>query len=308
VRTAGRPRPRCGSGSQTFSFFHAEAEAPAVPRSGIADGTIRSDNHLLARHVITTETPTERRAHRRFIASELRGLRTARVKYGQDVSVIDLSSGGVLFEITGELKPESTIVLEFAAANRTYLVPSRVLRCHDIGTFDNNRRLEGACAFRRPLPIDDLVGDTLPATRASTTARDASVWSGWQLVIGKYRDGRTVRGYTNDFSPTKPYLHVSPTPFADETKFISLMHLDALFFLADANTADANERESAERGSSATRGRRVAMTLPNGKEIIGTTLTYRLDGGGFFVRPLDSDSGATRVFITQSGTKNIRFL
>jgi hypothetical protein len=264
---------------------------------------------VLARHVTTTETPTERRAHRRFIASQLRGLRTARVKYGQDVSVIDLSSGGVLFETTGELKPESTIVLEFAAVTRTFLVPSRVLRCHDIGTFDNNRRLEGACAFRRPLPIDDLVADALPATGAArTTARDASTWAGWQQVIGKYRDGRTVRGYTNDFSPTKPYLHVSPTPFADETKFISMMHLDALFFLADATTADANERESAERGSSATRGRRVAMALPNGKEIIGTTLTYRHDGGGFFVRPLDSDAGATRIFVTQSGIKNIRFL
>ena len=50
------------------------------------------------------------------------------------------------------------------------------------------------------------------------------------------------------------------------------------------------------------------MTLPNGKEIIGTTLTYSRDGSGFFVRPLDSDAGATRVFVTQSGIRNIRFL
>src|SRR5262245_384052 len=239
---------------------------------------------MLAQEMITTEAPNERRAHPRFAASELHGLRTARVKYGQDVSVIDISAGGVLFETTGDLKPDSTIVLEFAGANRTILVPSRVVRTYDLGTFDNNRRLEGACAFRRPVAIDELVGQAQPPARASNTSRDAAA-TGWQHVIGKYRDGRTVRGYTNDFSPTKPYLHVSPSPFADEMKFVSMIHLDALFFLSDAGKGSASERQSTERGPSATRGRRVAMTLPNGKEIIATSLTYSRDGSGFFVRP-----------------------
>src|SRR6185503_10902699 len=230
---------------------------------------------MLAQHVLTTaETPTssERRAHRRFMARELRGLRTARVKYGQEVSVIDLSEGGVLFETTGELKPDSTIVLEFAGATRTYLVPSRVLRCHELGTFDNNPRLEGACAFRRPLPLEDLVGAALEPERVTpkTTSADSASWTGWQHVVGKYRDGRTVRGYTNDFSPMRPFLHVSPTPFADEVKFVSMIHLDALFFLTEPHTT-ATEWDRLEQAASATRGRRVAMTLPNGKEMVGTT-------------------------------------
>lgn len=266
---------------------------------------------MLAQHELTTaDTPaSERRAHRRFTASELRGLRTARVKYGQDVSVIDLSEGGVLFETTGELKPDSTIVLEFAGATRTYLVPSRVLRCHDLGTFDNNPRLEGACAFRRPLPLEDLVGAALqpePVT-AKTTSPDTASWTGWQHIVGKYRDGRTVRGYTNDFSPMRPFFHVSPTPFADETKFVSMIHLDALFFLPDPHTT-ATEWDRLEQAASAGRGRRVALTLPNGKEMIGTTLTYSREGSGFFVRPLDRHAGPTRVFVTQSGIGNIRFL
>ena len=267
---------------------------------------------MLAQHVLTTaETPTssERRAHHRFMARELRGLRTARVKYGQEVSVIDLSERGVLFETTGELKPDSTIVLEFAGATRTYLVPSRVLRCHELGTFDNSPRLEGACVFRRPLPLEDLVGAALapePAT-PKTTAADTASWTGWQHVVGKYRDGRTVRGYTNDFSPMRPFLHVSPTPFADEVKFVSMIHLDALFFLPDPHTT-ATEWDRLEQAASATRGRRVAMTLPNGKEMIGTTLTYSREGSGFFVRPLDRHAGPTRVFVTQSGIRNIRFL
>ena len=68
-------------------------------------------------------------------------------------------------------------------------------------------------------------------------------------MVGKYRDGRTVRGYTNDFSPMKPYLHVSPTPLADEAKFVSMIHLDALFFFADASHGES-EWEALESSAS----------------------------------------------------------
>lgn len=266
---------------------------------------------MLVQHAVETERPaSERRVHRRFMASELHGLRAARVKYGPEVSVIDLSEGGVLFETSGELKPDSTIVLEFAGATRTYLVPSRVLRCHDIGTYGNNPRLEGACVFRRPLPLDDLIGEPLraEATVTRTTERATPTLAGWQHVVGQYRDGRVVRGYTNDFSSARAYLHVSPTPFGDETKFVSMIHLDALFFLPSVQTSKTEEREAFEYAASATRGRRIAMTLPDGTEMLGTTLTYSRDGSGFFVRPVDQQTGATRVFVTQSGIRNIRFL
>ncbi|HEU4688180.1 MAG TPA: PilZ domain-containing protein [Vicinamibacterales bacterium] len=266
---------------------------------------------MLVQHAFETERPaTERRAHRRFMASELHGLRAARVKYGQDVSVIDLSEGGVLFETSGELKPDSTIVLEFAGATRTYLVPSRVLRCHDIGTYGSNPRLEGACAFRRPLPLDDLVGETLrpEPTVSRPTERATATLTGWQHVVGQYRDGRVVRGYTNDFSAARAYLHVSPTPFGDEAKFVSMIHLDALFFLPSVQTPLADDEAAFKYATSTTHGRRIAMTLPDGTEMLGTTLTYSRDGSGFFVRPLDRHASATRVFVTQSGIRNIRFL
>jgi PilZ domain len=266
---------------------------------------------MLVQHVVETERrATERRAHRRFMASELHGLRAARVKYGPEVSVIDLSEGGVLFETTGELKPNSTIVLEFAGATRTFLVPSRVLRCQDIGTFDNNPRLAGACAFRRPLPLDDLVGE--PRRQGPTVTRTnghaTATLAGWQHVVGQYRDGRVVRGYTNDFSSARAYLHVSPTPFDDEAKFVSMIQLDALFFLPSTQAPLASETESIEYTTSTSHGRKIAMTLPDGSEMLGTTLTYSRDGSGFFVRPLDRHASATRVFVTQSGIRNVRFL
>jgi hypothetical protein len=55
-------------------------------------------------------------------------------------------------------------------------------------------------------------------------------------------------------------------------------------------------------------GRKVVVTLPDGKEMVGTTLTYSREASGFFVRPLDGHAGATRVFVTQSGIRNVRFV
>jgi len=263
----------------------------------------------MLQQTVTTDTHTpDRRAHRRFMASELRGLRTARVKYGREVSIIDLSAGGVLFETADELKPDSTIVLEFAGPSKTVLVPSRVVRCQSLPTIDDTVRSEGACAFRRPLVLQDLVADAarLDAPAAQPATRQTE--SLWQQVVGKYRDGRLVRGYTNDFDPLKPYLHVSPTPAADEAQFVSMIQLDALFFLRDARAAASGQLDSAPQEAAATHGRKVAMALPNGKELIGSTLNYSRDGSGFFVHPLDSYSGALRVFVTQSGIRNVRFL
>jgi len=251
---------------------------------------------MLPQQTISDSQTPDRRAHPRFMASELRGLRTARLKYGRDVSIIDLSAGGVLFETQGELKPDSTIVLEFSGASRTVLVPARVVRCQNIPTIDDSVRSTGACAFKRPLAVRDLVGE------GAAGHADA-----WHQVVGKYRDGRLVRGYTNDFNPSKPYLHVTPRPFAEEAQFVAMMELDALFFLRDARAAALGELEPA-RQDGAMQGRKVAMALPNGNELVGSTLNYSRDGSGFFVHPLDTNSGAVRVFVTPSGIRGIRFL
>ena len=246
---------------------------------------------------------TDRRVHPRFAANELRGLHTARVKYGQEISVINLSAGGVWFETTGPLTPESTIVLEFLGPANAVLVPSRVLRCQSPPVVDR-ARARGACAFKRLLRLKDLVtGTTLPFD-AELSLEDTG---SWQQVVGKYRDGRLVHGYTSDFSPLKSYLHVSPAPSAKEAQFVSLSDLDAIFFVKDPAPAEGGNAVVA-RESGTPYGRKVAMALPSGDDLVGSTLNYSRDGNGFFIHPSDSDFGVARVFVTPSGIRTLRFL
>ena len=105
-----------------------------------------------------SNTGAERRAHRRLTVSELSWLNHARIKYGPDVSLIDLSVGGAQIETTSyPPQPGSTVVIELAAGERTWPVPARVLRCH-IASLAPHATYRGALAFKRPFDFEEIAG------------------------------------------------------------------------------------------------------------------------------------------------------
>ena len=98
----------------------------------------------------------ERRVHRRFVATELAGVRAARIRFGPNVSLIDVSAGGALFESDVRLHPESEAMLELESVGRPVSVPFRVLRS-DAATEGRSARYRGACLFKIPLDVSGLV-------------------------------------------------------------------------------------------------------------------------------------------------------
>jgi hypothetical protein len=97
----------------------------------------------------------DRRAHCRLPASELSWLNHARIKYGPDVSLIDLSAGGVQIQMASPLLPASTVVIELAAGERTWPVPARVLRC-GVAALAPHLVYRGALAFKRPFDFQEI--------------------------------------------------------------------------------------------------------------------------------------------------------
>lgn len=100
----------------------------------------------------------DRRVHTRFDPLELADPLIARVKYGESVTLLDVSAGGVLVETSTALRPESTLVLEMMGAGAQESIPvvSRVLRCH-VSDVRGGIRYRGACEFKRPLEHPALV-------------------------------------------------------------------------------------------------------------------------------------------------------
>lgn len=255
----------------------------------------------------TTNLPaTEQRGHVRFAACELNGLRGARVKYGQSIDVIDLSAGGVLFETTAALSPDAALVLEFSGPTKSVLIPSRVVRCHTVSRPGHATRSQGACAFTRPLGLRDLVTGGGDLDRLTTSGSEDEIEIGsWQPVIGKYRDGRLISGYTNDFNPSKTHLHVSSARSEAQAEFLALTDLEAIFFLRESTGSGSSD---GARQRTTPLGRKVALALPSGEQLTGSTLNDSRHTGGVFVYPYDSDFGVARVFVTQNGIHNLRLL
>jgi hypothetical protein len=240
----------------------------------------------------------DRRTDVRLSAEDASWLRGARLKYGPEVRVIDVSTRGILVESTGApLASQSNVVFELTAQTGTVLMPARVLRSEPV---DGGTRCQTACVFRRPLSVDTLAAVTrdetpAPAARAS-----------WQRVVARFRNGNVARGYTNDFHPSKAHLHLTPEDKPGETMFLALSQLKAVFFVRDF-AGDPSRVDRAEFDQP-NRGRKVEVAFEDGEVLRGTTLAYCADGSGFFVQPADAGSNNMRVFVSPGATLHVKFL
>jgi hypothetical protein len=260
---------------------------------------VEIDAFLEQAHIDTRAA--DRRAQVRLSAEDASWLRGARLKYGPDVRVIDVSTGGILIETdVAPTAPQSTVVFELSAETGTMLVPARVLRSQPI---EGSCRQRTACAFKRTLSIDALaaVGREGAPVPAPTAAR-----ASWQRVVARFRNGAVVRGYTNDFHPSKAHLHVTLENTDRDPVFLELSQLKAVFFVrqfaGDSSRVDRNEFDHGRHG------RKIEVVFEDGEVLRGTTLAYRTDGSGFFVIPADAASNNRRVFVSPGATLEVRLL
>jgi len=257
---------------------------------------------------------TNRRAHRRLRAIDLEWLRTTRIKYGPDVRLVDVSPIGMAIETEQALNAPATMVFELAGRDGGVLVPARVLRSEKVSA-DGRTRYRSACAFKHPVDLAPFLAPLEPGAAAAPAPRATDTASGtpsvpgatsWQKVVVRYRDGRILRGYTSDFNVSRPQLHLSSAPLADDALIVPLNQLKALFFVRDFD-GDPTYQEQKTFGDRP-HGRKLEVTFEDGEVLVGSTLSYRSDGHGFVVHPADSKTNNLRVFVSSVAVRHVRFL
>ncbi len=130
----------------------------------------------------------------------------------------------------------------------------------------------------------------------------------WQKIVVRYKDGRLVKGFSHDFNPERAQFVIWQAVNAPQKEgmVVPLSGLKALFFVRDFDgDADYVEDKTFEAGA---HGRRLEVTFFDNEVLVGTTLSYRPDGQGFFVRPADPRANNVRVFVVTSAVRHIRFL
>src|SRR5258708_4667341 len=111
----------------------------------------------------TSRRESDRRIHARLTPEELNRAVSARLKYGEAVTLVDLSAGGALVETSRILRPDTDLVLEIldSRSKNVTQVVSRVLRSH-VSALQDGITYRSACAFKRPIAHPALVAQPLP--------------------------------------------------------------------------------------------------------------------------------------------------
>ena len=129
-------------------------------------------------------------------------------------------------------------------------------------------------------------------------------------IVARYRDGRTMKGTTQNFFPNKPVFHVirkGGTGPGDVIE-VKLEDLKAIFFVRDfTGNAKHVERKKLSPGERP-QGRLMEVTCKDGEVIVGTTTGYDPKRSGFFLFPVDPSSNNMRVFLVTSAVRSTRFL
>ena len=145
-----------------------------------------------------------------------------------------------------------------------------------------------------------------PAPEDPSAAVLASGPAAWQKVVARYRDGRVLRGYTTDFNVTRSQLHLSSAPCSEDSLIVPLTQLKALFFVRDFSGDPAYVEE--KTFAAPAQGRKLEVTFDDGEVLVGSTLSYRPEGYGFFVHPADKKGNNARVFVASGAVRHVRFL
>jgi hypothetical protein len=142
--------------------------------------------------------------------------------------------------------------------------------------------------------------------RSSTPA--PAVNSHWQKIVVRYKDGRLVKGFSHDFNPSRSQFALWPSINAPEHEgiLVPVSVLKAVFFVREFR-GDASYVEE-KTFDQASHGRRMEVTFFDDEVLVGTTLTYRPDGQGFFLNPADPRANNVRVFVVTSAVRHVRFL
>ncbi len=129
-------------------------------------------------------------------------------------------------------------------------------------------------------------------------------------VVARFKDGRMVKGFTLNFSPTKSTFHIATPKGKNEksTHEIETEELKAIFFVKkfEGDKGYKEKKRFEEADDSEVRGQRVSVEFDDGEIIRGKTLAYKGRRNGFFIVPVDPQSNNERIYVVSSAVRNVQ--
>jgi len=126
-------------------------------------------------------------------------------------------------------------------------------------------------------------------------------------VVAHFKDGRTLRGLTQDFHPASESFHLLPSEGGGMPTVIRVEELKALFYVKEWGAARRSVERAKKFAMESSLGKKTVVEFVDGEKVWGFSQGYGKDKKGFYFYPADPGENNTRVFIVNSAVKDIRF-
>ncbi len=129
-------------------------------------------------------------------------------------------------------------------------------------------------------------------------------------IVVRYRDGRVLKGTTENFNPTTGGFHLFPLPPAKDNQPVAvrLAELKAIFIVQDYKGKPGRVEKKTFTTHEPHHGTRLRITFSDGEVIVGHSLNYDPQSPGFFLFPADTSSNNQRVFVVNGAVKDVKWV
>ena len=129
-------------------------------------------------------------------------------------------------------------------------------------------------------------------------------------VVVRFKDGRIVKGYTNDFFPNRDHFHVTEEKEDKNVIEVSISLLKAVFFVKNFSGKEVHSSHDDFTKESLAKipGVKLKVTFFDGEVVYGLTTGYSPDRKGFFLLPFDKESNNNRIFVIMESTTKVERL
>jgi hypothetical protein len=131
-------------------------------------------------------------------------------------------------------------------------------------------------------------------------------------VVVKYKDGKIIKGWIEDFHPDRKLFILFPLIEYNEEERLEIIFssLKAVFFIKDF-IGDKNYKKvrTFNIDTKVTpRQRKLIATFKDGENLYGTSHSHGRYKVGFFIYPIDPKDNNERIFVIHSAVESIRIM
>ena len=127
-------------------------------------------------------------------------------------------------------------------------------------------------------------------------------------VVARFRDGKIIKGFTNDFFPNKDVFHISSRERGKDLTEVLVPDLKAIFFVKsfEGNREHRkHDHPDVIEKLRKTAGIKLKILFTDGEQMLALTQGYDPGRKGFFIFSPDPESNWERAFVLKQATKEV---